>query len=83
MNYLGKNAIFFFYSQGISSSLLYLILPILNIRNIYIKFCLMALINILMAVSIGVITTILYNMASKLLTKIKPYVSKLFMLDKN
>lgn len=83
MNYFGKNAIFFYYSQGISSSLLFLILPLVNIEKVYIKFSLMALINILMAVSIGVVITILYNMLTKLIIKIKPYILKLLMLNNN
>lgn len=61
MCYLGKNAIFFYYSQGISSSLLFLIEPKIHIINIYIKFIVLVGINAVMAIVIGTTLNKLYN----------------------
>ena len=77
MCYLGKNAIFFYYSQGISSSLLYFIEPKVIINNIYIKFIVLAIINIIMGVIFGIILNELYKFVVKLLNKIKSYICPL------
>ena len=71
ISYIGKNAIFFYYAQGISSSLIFFIYPHLNISNIYLRFCHMALFNIVMGITIGIIINELYNLSYKLITKIK------------
>lgn len=47
--FCGKNAIYFYFSQGLSSSFLYIIGNYIHISNIYIKFVIMALINVMIA----------------------------------
>ena len=71
INYIGKNALFFYYSQGISSSLLILIQPYIKLGNPYFKFILMAIINITLAIIIGVILNELYNLIIKTYNKYK------------
>ena len=60
VNYIGKNAIFFYFSQGISSSLLYFFLPYFK-TNIYIKFIALLLINLFLSIIIGVLLNESYN----------------------
>ena len=71
INYIGKNAIFFYYSQGISSSILYFIKPLIMVENIYLKFLIMAVINIVMAIIIGAIINELFNVFTKIIDKVK------------
>ena len=70
VNYLGKNAIFFFFSQGISSSLLYFILPLLSLKNVYLLFLVLLFINIVLSISFGIILVNLYNIIEKIQKKI-------------
>ena len=78
--YLGKNSIFFYFSQGISSSILYFIVRKVSISNIYFKFFVMAICNIFMAIIIGIILNELYDAFVLLIKKLKPHINKLFML---
>lgn len=71
MNYVGKNAIFFYYSQGLSASILYFIEPLISIKYIYIKFLIMAFINIIMAIVMGILFNESYNFSVKKLLPIK------------
>ena len=71
INYLGKNAIFFYYAQGISSSLLYFIMPYITIGKGTIKFAVMALINAIMAIVIGFALNELYQLCYKYLKSYK------------
>ena len=70
INYIGKNALFFYYSQGISSSLLILISPHIHMYK-YIKFILMSSINIIISLIIGIILNELYNYIIKTYKKRK------------
>lgn len=71
INFIGKNAIFFYYSQGISSSLLIHKFSYLPIQNIWLKFLAMYSINIAISLSLGVFLTITYNKINKLIKVIK------------
>lgn len=51
--FIGKNAIFYFYAQGISSSLIYFIYPQISNLNVWLIFSIMLVINILLSLSFG------------------------------
>ena len=65
VNYIGKNAIFFYFVQGISSSLISYIIPYMPHMNKYLLFACMLFINIML-------TTII----SILLEKLNVYIGK-------
>ena len=69
INYLGKNAIFFYYSQGIGSSLLFLIRDKITLSNIYIKFIILLIINLIISILIGIVLNELYTLLDKKLLK--------------
>ena len=70
LNYIGKNSLFFFFTQGISSSILFFIEPLINI-NIYIKFIILFIINLLIALVLGVFINELYRIIMTMLSRIK------------
>lgn len=49
INYIGKNAIFYYFAQGISSSFIYYIYPYIPFNNIVLKFIIMLLCNVVCA----------------------------------
>ena len=63
IDYIGENAIFFFFAQGISSSLLFFIK--INISNVYLLFIIMFIINLIMDLIIGFIIKELYDYVVK------------------
>lgn len=72
INYIGKNAIFFYFAQGISSSLIYFIYPHIPYESIIIKFIIMLLCNYIMAFIIAIFLIETYKIIDKIkLTKIK------------
>lgn len=71
INYIGKNAIWFYFSQGISSSVLYFIYPYVNKLNHIILFTLMLLLNIIMSFAIAILLEKAYNLFSAFLKKEK------------
>ena len=46
VNYIGKNSIFFYLTQGIGGSILFYIIPYMTFSNIYIKYILSLSINV-------------------------------------
>jgi len=54
INYIGKNAIFFYFAQGISSSFIYYIYKYIPFKMIAIKFIIMLLSNMAVAIVIAI-----------------------------
>lgn len=54
INYIGKNAIFYYFAQGISSSLLYVIIARFPLHNSIIKFICMLVTNFVLATIIAI-----------------------------
>lgn len=77
INYIGKNAIFYYFAQGISSSLLFIIIALFPINNSIIEFICMLATNIVLATIIAVFLEKSYGLItkkikeSKILIKIK------------
>lgn len=61
INYIGKNAIWYYYSQGISSSLLFYCVPMVNVGWI-LKLLIMFILNLLMVIIIAEIFKRAYDM---------------------
>ncbi len=53
VNYIGKNSIFFYLTQGIGGSILFNILPYMTFSNIYIKYLLCLSINMVTTLILG------------------------------
>lgn len=58
--YLGKNSIYLYFAQGISSSLLFLIVPKIQLSNLYLKIILMFLINFGIAIFVFFLLKLIY-----------------------
>lgn len=71
INYIGKNAIWFYFAQGISSSLLYNIYPYVKNHHEIVVFTIMLFLNVAMATVIAIILDKLYNLVNKIETKDK------------
>lgn len=71
INFVGKNALYLYFSQGISSSLLYFIVPKVTINNLYIKIIVMFIINLGMALIIFFSLLFVYKLIDLVSTKIK------------
>ncbi len=67
LNYVGKNAIFYYFAQGMSSTLIYrAVVALLPTVNPYILFVLMVILNIALATALVVILEKLYNLVCKI-----------------
>lgn len=75
LEFVGKNAIFFYIAQGISSSMLFSLLPYINF-NIYLKLCIMFSINLFLALIIGSIITIIAKQLSNMKQSSKCFIFK-------
>lgn len=53
IEFIGKNSIYFYFAQGISSSLLYYILPIVDVKIWFIRFIILAIFNIIFTLFLG------------------------------
>jgi hypothetical protein len=76
INYIGKNAIFFYFAQGVSSSFIYYIYKYIPFSNKIIIFIIMLLCNILFATIFAVILDKTYKLFSEKLksSKLKKYL---------
>lgn len=63
INYIGKNAIWYYFSQGISSSILFYIVPFVNLGWI-LKLSIMFILNLAMALLISEFFLRFYNFVS-------------------
>lgn len=59
--YLGKNAIVFYFCQGIGSSLLFLILPYVVFKNYLLKFLILLIFNMIFTIISGILFNKIYN----------------------
>lgn len=75
--YIGRNALTFYFTQGISSSILYFILPIITVNTWYIKLILLFIINLLMTFILSFIVKIIYENITKIKFKISLCEKKL------
>lgn len=66
INYIGKNAVWFYFAQGISSSLLYYIYPYVKDHRYLIVFVIMLFLNITMSLIIAILLEKVYNLVSKI-----------------
>lgn len=66
INYIGKNAIWFYFAQGISSSLLFSIYPYVKNHRDIIVFSIMLFINILLSSIIAYVLEKTYNYVEKI-----------------
>ena len=64
--YIGKNAIWFYFAQGISSSLLYYIYPYISNHRDIVVFPIMLIINIALATIMAIILEKSYNIIDKI-----------------
>ena len=71
INYIGKNAIWFYFAQGISSSLLYLIYPYVKYHRYIVVFTIMLFLNIIMSFTIAILLEKAYNLFSAFFKKEK------------
>lgn len=77
INYIGKNAIFFYFAQGVSSSFIYYVYRFIPFNNIWIKFIIMLSVNILLTTIFSIFLIETYKLVDKyVLQKIK--INKLF-----
>ncbi len=76
INYVGKNAIFYYFAQGVSSSLLFIILNYIKISNIYLTFIILLIINIILTSIIAIFLEKSYSFITHKvkLEKIKKYI---------
>ena len=63
INYIGKNSIFFYLTQGIGGSILFYIIPYMTFSNIYIKYMLSLSINVVASLVLGYFYCELYKRA--------------------
>lgn len=68
INYIGKNAIVFYFAQGISSSFLYFVYGILPFNNPFIVFSLLLLINIICTTTGAIFLNETYKFINERLT---------------
>lgn len=71
INYIGKNAIFFYFAQGVSSSFIYYIYKYIPFKMIAIKFIIMVLSNLATAIIIAIFLIKSYKWIDRKLTKNK------------
>jgi len=64
--FVGRNALLFYFAQGISSSILYFILPKITISIWYIKLLVMFVINIVITTALSLIIKYLCDITSKI-----------------
>lgn len=70
INFIGKDALFMFFAQGLSSSLLFYIVPLINIKLLWLKILVMFIINFIIAILFFLFLLYSYKWISKLLKKI-------------
>ncbi|MGI6484238.1 MAG: acyltransferase family protein [Candidatus Dojkabacteria bacterium] len=70
INYVGKNAIYFYFSQGVACSLSYFIIKYYSDYCFPLKFLTTLIFNIVVTVIVAIILVNSYNLLSKLLRKI-------------
>lgn len=68
--HIGRNAIWYYFGQGIGSSLLYFIINIIYIENWFYKLLVMFLINVLMTIIISEVFAYCYNKLCKIFASI-------------
>lgn len=72
INYIGKNAIFFYFAQGVSSSFIYYVYKYIPFNNIWIKFIIMLSVNIILTTLFAMFLIETYKLIDKyLLQRIK------------
>ena len=76
INFIGKNAFYMYFAQGINSSLLYLIVPKISMESLALKIITMFLINLSMASLIFIILVLFYKTVDKIINKIEMRVMK-------
>ena len=76
INYIGKNAFYMYFAQGISSSILYFIEPNILINNLALKIIIMFIINLCIALTIFVILLIIYKIIDNITQKSKNIIMK-------
>lgn len=67
LNHIGRNAIFYYFAQGIGSSLNYYVVEIIQISNWFVKWCITFVINVLITVCIAELLRKLYIQCAYLL----------------
>ncbi len=67
VSHIGKNAIWYYFGQGIGSSFIYLILPKLEIEHWFVKWCIVFLINLGITIVVAEVLSYLYNKVEKLI----------------
>lgn len=63
--HIGKNAIFYFIAQGVGGSLIYFVVPELDIGQWFIKWIIVFFINTLITISTAELLSFTYNLLSK------------------
>ena len=58
--HIGKNAIFYYFGQGISSSIIYVIVNRINVDEWFFKWLIMLIINIIITICIAEVLAIIY-----------------------
>lgn len=76
INYIGKNAIFFYYFQGISSSLIFYLYKYLVNRNIFIIFIILLTVNVILTTIGAILLEKIYNkiFVKERFSKIKNFI---------
>ncbi len=64
INYIGRNALWFYFAQGISSSLLYYVYGHINNHHYLIVFTIMLTLNLAMSIIIAILLEKVYNLFS-------------------
>lgn len=71
--HIGKNAIFYFFGQGIGSSLIYFYVNNVSLDNWFSKWIAAFLINVVCTVAVAETLAILYNIAIKMIRAIAKF----------
>lgn len=76
LNYVGKNAIVFYFSQGVSSSFLYYALRFISFNNPIFIFIIMLILNLTITSIMAILLNISFNYLKKLLNFLKTKLKK-------
>ena len=76
--FIGRNALLFYFAQGISSSILYLILPKITINIWFVKLIVMFIINVLLTTLLSLTIKFLCDMTSKIKLKNLEFIERKF-----
>ena len=76
INHIGRNAIFYYFAQGIGSSLNYYVVDIIELSNWFVKWCITFVVNVFITVCIAeslrklyILVIFLYNCCIQLVNK--------------